>query len=83
MPDTTEKVNIPVGSGYIYESVFLGEIPENALIETEANRLGYIQKGATLTYKPTFKTFSDDMGKVKRSKLTEEEATFKFGLISW
>ena len=79
----SEVVNIPVGSGYIYEMAFDGTIPDNATIETEANRLGYIEKGATLSYKPTFKNFTDDMGKVKRSKLTEEEVTFKFGLISW
>jgi hypothetical protein len=79
----SEVVNIPVGSGYIYEAAYTGTIPEDAAIETEDNRLGYIEKGATLTYKPTFKKFSDDMGKVKRSKLTDEEVTFKFGLISW
>lgn len=82
MPDT-EKVGIPVGSGYIYETAFSGEIPTNETIETDANRMGYIEKGATLTYKATFKKFSDDMGKVKRSKLTDEDVSFKFGLISW
>jgi len=80
---STEKVGIPVGSGYIYESAFSGTIPDDATIETADNRLGYIEKGATLNYKPTFKQFKDDMGKVMRNKLTAEEATFKFGLISW
>jgi hypothetical protein len=80
----TEKTGIPVGSGYIYEMGFNGgDIPANDVIETDSNRLGYIEKGATLTYKATFKKFSDDMGKVKRSKLTDEDVTFKFGLISW
>jgi hypothetical protein len=78
-----ETVGIPVGSGYVYETAFSGDIPEDAEIEINGNRLGYIEKGATLTYKPTYKTFADDMGKVRRSKLTAEEVTFKFGLISW
>lgn len=78
-----EAFGIPIGSGYIYETAFTGEIPPDSEIETEANRLGYIEKGASVTYKPTFKTFSDDMGKVKRTKLTAEEVTLKFGLISW
>lgn len=80
---TTEKTGIRVGSGYIYEMTFTGEIPEDGVIEVDANRLGYIEKGATLGYKATFKNFTDDMGKVKRAKLTAEEVTFKFGLISW
>ena len=79
----SETIGIPVGSGYVYEMPFTGTIPADTDIEKEANRLGYIEKGATLTYKPTYKTFSDDMGQVRRSKLTAEEATFKFGLISW
>lgn len=79
----TEVKGIPVGSGYIYETVFSGTIPENNVIETDANRLGYIEKGATLTYKSTFKKFKDDMGHVARNVLTDEEVTFKFGLISW
>ena len=80
---TTEKIGIPVGSGYIYETPFTGEIPDDATIETDGNRLGFISKGATLNYKPTFKQFTDDMGRLMRSKLTAEEATFKMGLISW
>lgn len=84
MSADTEKVGIPVGSGYIYETIFDGStIPADEDIEIEANRLGHIEKGATLTYKPTFKTFKDDMGKVARNVLTDEEATLKLGLISW
>lgn len=81
---TTEKTGIPAGSGYIYVTAFDGAtIPNDNVIETEANRLGYIEKGATLTYKSTFKKFKDDMGKVARNILTDEDVTFKFGLISW
>lgn len=79
-----EKQGIPVGSGYIYETIFNGTtIPDKTVFETEDNRLGYIEKGATLTYKPTHKKFEDDMGKVVRNVLTDEEVTFKLGLVSW
>ena len=78
-----EKQGIPVGSGEIYETEFTGDIPEDSKIETDENRLGHIQKGATLTYKPTYKTFKDDLGKIFRIVLTEEEVTFKLGLVSW
>ena len=81
---SNEVKGIPVGSGNVYETAFTGgDIPSNEIIETEANRLGYIEKGATLTYKATFKKFKDDLGLVSRNVLTDDEATFKFGLISW
>ncbi|SCL88030.1 hypothetical protein [Sporanaerobacter sp. PP17-6a] len=85
MATATEKQNIPVGSGEIYVTDFTSgtAIPENATIEVDTNRLGYISGGATLTYKGTFKKFKDDLGKAVRNVLTEEEATFKLGLISW
>ena len=45
---------IVLGSGKLYVDEFTGELPEDAAIEVEAKLLGYIQGGATLTYKPTF-----------------------------
>ena len=55
--------NIILGSGYIYYQDFNDEtIPDVDTICTEANVLGYIQGGATLSYKPTFYTASDDDG---------------------
>ncbi|MEA4813908.1 MAG: hypothetical protein VB112_03230 [Oscillospiraceae bacterium] len=76
-------IHIPVGSGYLYHDVFTGAVPADADIETEAHRLGYIEKGGEIDYKPTFKTFKDDFGKIQRNKLTAEEATFKASLIAW
>lgn len=76
-------IHIPIGSGYLYHSVFTGTIPANSVIETEANRLGYIEKGSEIDYKPTYKTFKDDFGVAQRNVLTAEEATFKASLIAW
>ena len=76
-------IHIPVGSGYLYHDVFTGAVPADADIETEAHRLGYIEKGGEVDYKPTFKTFKDDFGDAQRTVLTAEEATFKASLIAW
>lgn len=76
-------IHIPVGSGYLYHDVFSGKVPADADIETEAHRLGYIEKGGEVDYKPTFKTFKDDFGIIQRTVLTAEEATFKASLTAW
>lgn len=76
---------IVLGSGYAYIMDFKkGEkIPENSEIEKEENMLGLIQSGATLEYKPTKYTAKDDMGKASKTILTEEEVTFKTGIMTW
>ncbi|MFT9055103.1 MAG: hypothetical protein ABF449_00570 [Ethanoligenens sp.] len=76
-------LEIPVGSGYLYITQFTGNIPTDAVIETQANLLGYIEKGATVQYKPTTKTFKDDYGIVQRTVVTDEAVTMKASLIAW
>lgn len=76
-------IHIPVGSGHLFHAAFSGTIQADAVIETEANRLGYIEKGAEVDYKPTYKTFKDDLGIIQRTALTAEEVTFKASLIAW
>ena len=81
-----DKDSIVLGSGYIYTTEFEGtdkELPTDAVIETEANRLGYIKGGASIEYAPTFYEAKDDMGKVSKTIITEEEATFKSGIMTW
>jgi hypothetical protein len=58
-------------------------LPEDTAIEVESNRLGYIQGGASLEYKPTYYEAKDDMGKVSKTIITEEEATLKSGVMTW
>lgn len=74
---------IVLGSGKLYVIEFSGVVPENSVIETEANRLGYIQGGASLEYKPTFYTAKDDLGRVIKKILTDEEAVLKSGIMTW
>lgn len=51
---------IVLGSGKLYVVEFSENIPENAVLETEENRLGYIKGGASIEYTPTFYEAKDD-----------------------
>lgn len=79
--DETKK--IPLGSGYVYIVESSGTIPADNVFETDANRLGYISGGASIEYKPTVYTAKDDLNKVNKTVMTDEEATLKLGLITW
>jgi len=74
---------IPVGSGFVYEMEYSGEIPEDNIIETEDNKFGDIEAGATLTYTCDTSILKDDFGIVTRTILTAETVTFGFGVITW
>lgn len=78
-----ENERIVLGSGKVYVAEFAGTIPENSVLETDANLLGLIQGGATLEYKPEFYTAEDDLGLISKTIITKEEATFKSGIMTW
>ncbi|MEI3507847.1 MAG: hypothetical protein V8R01_01740 [Bacilli bacterium] len=77
------KETITLGSGKLYSMEYTGTIPTNEEIEKSTNILGYIQKGASLDYKPEFYEAEDDLGLVKKQILTKEEVTFKSGILTW
>ena len=79
----TEAEKIILGSGKLYTLEFSGQIPENEVIEKEENRLGSIQGGATVEYKPKFVDVKDDLGLVQKTVLTDEEVTLKSGILTW
>ena len=81
--NANEKEKIVLGSGTDYCMEFEGDIPADAEIETEENRLGAIKGGASLTYKPSTYTEKDDSGKFSKTVTTEEELTYKLGLITY
>lgn len=81
--DTNEKEKIVLGSGIDYSMEFTGEIPADDVIETEEHRLGAIKGGATLNYKPSTYTEKDDTGKISKTVTTDEEVTYKLGLITF
>lgn len=80
-----DKKSIVLGSGKLYVTEFIdgSEIPENTVVETEENLLGYISGGAEVEYAPEFYTAKDDLGMKSKSILTSEEATLKSGVITW
>lgn len=80
---TVSEDKIVLGSGKLYCVEFAGAIPENSVVEAEANLLGLIQGGAVLEYKPTFYSAKDDLGLAEKTILTEEEATLKSGIMTW
>ncbi len=79
----TEGEKIVLGSGTLYCTEFTGTLPEKTALETEENQLGAIQGGASLEYKPKFYEAKDDMGKVTKVIITEEEASLKSGIMTW
>lgn len=71
-----------LGSGDLYICEKTAEkIPDNATIETEANRFGYIQGGATLSYKAEYINVKDDVGYINDQILKSEDVTFKSGVL--
>lgn len=78
-----KEESIVLGSGKVYIAEFTGSIPEDATIEVEGNLLGLIQGGASITYTPTFYECKDDLGIVSKKFITQEEAVFKSGIMTW
>lgn len=74
---------IVLGSGKCYVTEFTGTVPENSVIETEANLLGLIQGGATLEYGPDFYDAEDDLGLAQKAILIKEEVSLKTGIMTW
>lgn len=79
--DESEK--IVLGSGKCYVVEFSGSVPDIATIENDANLIGLIQGGATLQYKPEYKTVTDDLERVQKTVLTHEEVSLKTGVMTW
>lgn len=74
---------IVLGSGLLYVVEFAGDIPEDSTLEVESNLLGLIQGGATINYSPSFYEAKDDLGRVSKKILTDEEVVFKSGVMTW
>lgn len=83
MMEETKTKDMLLGSGDLYIVEYSGTIPTNTVLEVEGNRIGGIKGGATLTYKPTIYSATDDMRRMKKSTITAEEVTFKSGFLSF
>jgi len=74
---------IVLGSCKLYVVEYSGTIPVDATIETDANLLGNVLGGATVSYKPSFYTAEDDLGLVRKTILTKEEVSLKSGIMKF
>lgn len=79
--DNSEEIILGSGDMFLYE--YSGDIPEDSIIEEDANRAGNIKGGATLEYSVSSLSVEDDKGRVKRTILTKEDVKLKTGLITW
>lgn len=79
------KDTITLGSGKLFVTEFdkTTGIPENSVVETENNRIGWIKGGAEISYSSDFYTAEDDLGRVKKRILQAEEAILKCGIMTW
>lgn len=78
-----DSERIILGSGKLFCTTFIGEIPEDAVIETVENQLAHIKGGASVEYTAETLTVKDDLGVVSKTKLTNEDAILKAGLLTW
>jgi hypothetical protein len=74
---------ITLGSGDLMIKEYSDAMPTIEDFDVATDLLGHIQGGATLEYKGTWYEAKDDMGKVVKTILTEEEAILKSGVLTW
>ena len=81
----TAPERITLGSGHVYYKEFddKSTMPDVDTLCVDENILGYIQGGATLSYKPEFYTASDDDGTHQKTIITSEEVTLKTGIMTF
>ncbi|MCL2517990.1 MAG: hypothetical protein FWF15_05450 [Oscillospiraceae bacterium] len=74
---------IVLGSGKLFVILYTGEIPNDTTIETENNRIGAIQGGASLEYSSEFYEAKDDSGVYVKQIMTNEDVLLKSGIMTW
>lgn len=77
------KGRIALGSGDLFCMEFTDEIPTDEVIETDENKLGAIQGGASLEYTKETYTAKDDSGARSKTIITDENAVLKSGIMTW
>lgn len=74
---------ITLGSGNLMIKEYTDTLPAYTEFKEDTDLLGRILGGATLEYKGTWYEVKDDSGKVVKTIITDEEATFKSGVLTW
>ena len=83
---TPKRIVLGSGKLHVAEYTAASQIADaTAIIAlcTDANVLGYIKGGASLTYTPSFYEAKDDLGYVTKTIITEEEATLTSGIMTF
>ncbi len=80
-----EAERIILGSGYLHVKTYTkGEaIPNPEDFCKDETLFAYIKGGATIEYAPEFYEAKDDMGKVAKTVVTNEEVTLKSGIMTF
>ena len=83
MPNSA-PMRITLGSGKLYMAEYSGDsVPDEDTLCVEGNLVGLIQGGATISYTPEYYEATDDLGLVKKTVITSEEATLTTGIMTW
>lgn len=77
--------NLTLGSGKLYVKALTDETTLGSLTTycTDANHVGWIKGGATITYTPSTYDVKDDMGAIYEHFITSESVKFSAGLLTW
>jgi hypothetical protein len=78
-----DKKTITIGSALPYCIPYTDTVPTVDEICVEKNLLGYIKSGAAVEYSEESYTEKDDMGRVSKIVVIDEELIVKMGLITW
>lgn len=80
-----QEIILGAGEVYMYECPTLtaGEIPTDAIIETDTHNVGHCSGGFSIDYKPEKKDISNQYGKTVKSFIVKEEMTAKTGILRW
>lgn len=86
-PKNTNRLkSIPLGSGNVYMIAYDSThttMPSDEDFETDANMIGRTKGGATFNYAQEFYTTQSDDGVAKKRRLTNETASFGWGIMTW
>ena len=74
---------ITLGSGDLMVQEYTDTMPKYSDFKEATDLLGRIQGGATLEYSGEWYEAKDDTGKVVKTIITNENAVFKSGVITW
>ena len=76
---------IPLGSGNVYMIAYTegSSMPSDATFEQNVNMIGRTKGGATFSYTQSYYTAVSDDGVAKKRRLTEETASFSWGIMTW